>query len=73
VARCDLAYPAARLDIEYDGRAVHLNDQAFDADRERDARLAALGWLTLRVTRRTFLRPVPFLAAVDVRLAASAA
>lgn len=69
VARCDFAYPQRRLAVEYDGREAHLHDAAFDDDRERDARLAALGWHTLRVTKRTLRQPEAFLAAVSRHLA----
>ncbi len=42
--RFDLAYPDARLAIEYDG------DEHDDTlDRARDLRTAALGWHTLRL------------------------
>lgn len=45
--RFDLAYPDARLAIEYDG------DEHDDAlDRARDLRTAALGWHTLRLLSR---------------------
>lgn len=43
--RFDLAYPDALLAIEYDG-AEHDDP----LDRVRDARTAALGWQTLRIT-----------------------
>ncbi|SDF70249.1 endonuclease domain-containing protein [Pseudonocardia oroxyli] len=43
VARVDLAFPQARLAVEYDG-AQH--DDALD--RERDIRIGALGWHVMR-------------------------
>jgi very-short-patch-repair endonuclease len=43
VARVDLAFPRARLAIEYDGDA---HDD--DLDRARDIRTGALGWHTMR-------------------------
>lgn len=48
LARADLAYPDARLAIEYDG-AVHFDRLHNHRDQDRDARLASHGWLTLRV------------------------
>ncbi|ODT99241.1 MAG: hypothetical protein ABS81_26095 [Pseudonocardia sp. SCN 72-86] len=44
VARFDLAYPDARLAIEYDGAA---HDDVLD--RQRDVRTGALGWQTIRL------------------------
>jgi hypothetical protein len=48
LARVDLAYPLARLAIEYDG-AHHFNARRARLDRQRDAELAGLGWRTLRL------------------------
>ena len=48
LARVDLAYPEAKLAIEYDG-AVHFTPAQARRDRQRDAELASLGWLTLRL------------------------
>jgi very-short-patch-repair endonuclease len=48
LARADLAYPAAKLAIEYDGE-VHFSRQARERDLRRDGRLAGYGWLTLRL------------------------
>ena len=48
LARVDLAYPAAKLAIEYDG-AHHFDARRARADRQRDAELAGLGWRTLRL------------------------
>lgn len=50
LARVDLAYPAAKLAIEYDG-AHHFTRRGGERDRERDAELAGYGWQTLRVGR----------------------
>jgi very-short-patch-repair endonuclease len=49
LARLDLAYPEAKLAIEYDG-AVHFERRRAIRDRQRDAELAGYGWLTLRLT-----------------------
>ena len=48
LARVDLAYPVAKLAIEYDG-AHHFDAQRARLDRQRDAELAGLGWRTLRL------------------------
>ncbi|GAA5175616.1 hypothetical protein GCM10023321_82020 [Pseudonocardia eucalypti] len=48
LARADLAYPDARLDIEYDG-AKHYDRLQHLRDRDRDSLLAIHGWETLRV------------------------
>jgi very-short-patch-repair endonuclease len=48
LARADLAYPPARLAIEYDG-AAHLDRRRWIRDRDRDAALADVGWETLRL------------------------
>lgn len=49
LGRADLAYPQAKLAIEYDG-AHHFNASRARRDRQRDAELAGYGWLTLRLT-----------------------
>ena len=49
LARVDLAYPTARLAIEYDGR-THFTDARSRADRRRDLALAHVGWYTMRLT-----------------------
>jgi hypothetical protein len=51
VARFDLAYPDARLAIEYDG-AGH-DDRL---DRRRDIRTGALGWQTVRLVSADILQ-----------------
>ncbi|MDN5915969.1 MAG: DUF559 domain-containing protein [Pseudonocardia sp.] len=49
--RFDLAYPEAKLAIEYDGEE---HDDALD--RARDVHTAALGWHTLRLLKRDLTR-----------------
>lgn len=44
----DLAWPELRIALEYDGYAAHEHRQ--DNDAERDARMAARGWITIRAT-----------------------
>ncbi len=51
--RADLAYPDAKLLIEYDGWEVHRTRSAFDADRSRGNELIMLGWNVLRFTSRS--------------------
>jgi len=48
LARADLAYPDARLAIEYDG-AGHFDRDRLDRDRFRDIELAGQGWETVRL------------------------
>ena len=52
IARVDLAYPEARLPIEYDGYETHGNRKAFVADRRRWNKLRDAGWPPLLVTDR---------------------
>jgi hypothetical protein len=44
----DIAWPEARIALEYDGFAAH--EERRNADRERDERMAGRGWITLRAT-----------------------
>lgn len=48
--RVDFCYPEALLVIETDSYAYHGDRPTFEADRERDAELNALGWRVLRFT-----------------------
>lgn len=50
LARVDLAYPEARLAVEYDG-ATHFSRRQRERDLRRDATLAVYGWQTLRFSR----------------------
>lgn len=50
LARVDLAFPAAKIAIEYDGRAVHEREDVFIRDRQRQNALLGAGWLVLRYT-----------------------
>jgi very-short-patch-repair endonuclease len=61
VARVDLAYPDARIAIEYDSDEFHTGRIAVDRDRSRRHLLLAAGWLTIEV------------GALDVRRGASGA
>jgi very-short-patch-repair endonuclease len=46
----DFLWPQARLVVEVDGRATHATRRAFQADRDRDGRLAVAGYAVLRFT-----------------------
>jgi very-short-patch-repair endonuclease len=48
----DFLWPELRLIVETDGRGTHLTPAAFEEDRQRDAYMATLGYLTLRFTYR---------------------
>ncbi len=48
----DCLWPAQRLIVELDGRAVHGTARAFERDRERDRLLLADGWRVVRITWR---------------------
>lgn len=50
VARVDFAYPERRLAIEVSGFEVHGTPRAMTIDFERQAKLAAQGWLVLPFT-----------------------
>jgi very-short-patch-repair endonuclease len=52
----DLLWPDARLVVEFDGFEHHGDRAAFERDRERDATLAARGYLVIRVTWRQLTR-----------------
>jgi very-short-patch-repair endonuclease/predicted transcriptional regulator of viral defense system len=63
----DAMWPAAKLLVELDGRAVHGTRSAFESDRQRDRILLAEGWRSLRVTWRQ-LQDEPGAIAADLRL-----
>jgi hypothetical protein len=44
----DLAWPALRIALEYDGFASHEDRKPYDS--ERDSRMAGRGWITIRAT-----------------------
>lgn len=50
VAQVDLAYPEARVAIELDSVAWHLNREAFERDPRRRNRLVVAGWTVLAFT-----------------------
>lgn len=56
VARLDLAWPAWRVAVEYDGDH-HRDRRQHSADLARHHRLRALGWVVLQVDAATLARP----------------
>ncbi len=54
VFRLDLAYPRARVAIEYDGEAWHSSDRDRDRDLRRRAWLEERGWTVVVLTKRSF-------------------
>lgn len=56
VARLDLAWPAARVAVEYDG-GHHREARQHSRDLARHNRLRALGWTVLQVDARVLARP----------------
>ncbi|GAA1742372.1 endonuclease domain-containing protein [Luedemannella helvata] len=60
VARVDLAYPAWRIAIEYDG-VWHANADQLSRDRRRLNRLQAAGWLVIHVTSDRLRNDLPSL------------
>lgn len=64
VAWLDMAYPVARVGVEFDGEH-HQEARVFRADLARHNRLAALGWTVLRASAADVLRtPDAFAAQV---------
>jgi Protein of unknown function (DUF559) len=52
----DALWPRERVAVELDSRSLHHTTRAFEADRRRDAALAAHGFLVLRLTWRCVTR-----------------
>jgi len=59
----DFFWPHQRLVVETDGRGTHLTRAAFERDRDRDARLVALGYRVLRFTERQVTADTEIVAA----------
>ena len=68
IARVDLAFPEAKVVVEYDGRLAHLEPGAFATERRRQNRLVAAGWVVLRYTAEDLARR-PYAVVQDVRAA----
>ncbi|WP_342741223.1 hypothetical protein [Amycolatopsis xylanica] len=58
--RLDLAWPAVRIGLEYDGFAAHEDRAEYDA--ERDARMAGRGWIMIRASAADLRDPTRLLA-----------
>ncbi|WP_245160608.1 hypothetical protein [Blastococcus sp. CT_GayMR20] len=69
VARVDLAFPAHRVAVEYDG-LWHSEDGQFASDRRRLNRLHAAGWIVLHVTAADLYDPEALVARLRALLAA---
>ena len=54
VFRLDLAYPHARVAIEYDGREFHEGDEQREADERRRAWLRQRGWVVIVLDKDSF-------------------
>jgi very-short-patch-repair endonuclease len=61
----DCVWRDARLVVELDSRRYHATDGAFERDRARDRRLAAAGWIVVRVTWRQ-IHDEPFALLADL-------
>ncbi len=73
VARLDLAFPAARVGVEYEGRQ-HTSDSQLTRDVRRHNALSRIGWIVLRFTSADVLhRPDWVAAQVAAALAMAAA
>lgn len=66
--RVDMAWPAARVALEADGVGFHSDPAALHRDRERQNRLAELGWIVVRCTWADLRRDPAALAALVTRL-----
>jgi very-short-patch-repair endonuclease len=66
----DLLWAQERVIVEFDGFAFHGERRAFERDRERDRRLAQLGFQVIRVTARQLDKtPIAVIAAIATVLA----
>lgn len=72
VARVDLAFPAWRLAVEYDGRAVHERPDVYARDRQRQNELVRAGWTVLRFTAADLRRGTSAVVAQVLACAAAA-
>jgi predicted transcriptional regulator of viral defense system len=52
----DAVWREQRVVVELDSRSFHMTVAAFETDRERDRRLQAAGWRTIRITWRQLER-----------------
>lgn len=72
VARIDLAWPARRSGLEYDGQQHH-GPRQWEADAARQARLETLGWRIERVEKCDLLDGATRLASIITAMLALAA
>lgn len=56
--RLDLSYDAERVAVELDGERWHSTREQRERDRRRDAKLATIGWVTLRFSRQRLVHDV---------------
>ena len=70
IARADLAYPDAKLVIEYDSDQWHSGTARRHDDAARRNQLRSLGWTVVEVTPATLREPARFLTTVETVLAA---
>jgi very-short-patch-repair endonuclease len=70
IARVDLAYPDAKVVIEYDSGQWHSGTQRRHRDADRRNRLWALGWTVIEVTPATLRDPGRLVAMIETVLAA---
>jgi very-short-patch-repair endonuclease len=66
----DLAWPDARVAVEFDGFVPHSTRRVFDDDRERQNDLVADGWTVFRVTAAMLVRPERVFAPISAAIAA---
>lgn len=52
--RLDMAYPHARVAVEYDGEDFHTRPEDRERDRQRREELRELGWTIIVLTKRDF-------------------
>lgn len=57
IARVDLAWPALRIALEYDGEHHRLDDRQYARDIDRSAILEQHGWIVIRVTKQHMTSP----------------
>jgi very-short-patch-repair endonuclease len=69
LGRVDLAWPEARLIVEYEG-AHHFEDGQIRRDDERYRRLAAAGWRVIRLSANDLRDMVAVVARIAAALAA---
>lgn len=67
VGRVDLAYPDAKVAVEYDGEYHWEKEQAMK-DLGRINRLQEAGWIVIRVTNRDLATPMAFLSQLRTAL-----